>query len=346
MEHIGMDVHRKSTQVCSLTDDGEYVERRIPTTRDSLKKHMGERQRAQILIEASTESEWVAQWLEELGHEVIVADPNFAPMYANRSRKVKTDRRDARALCDACRAGTYRRAHRAPAERKHQRAELRVREALVFTRSKYISLIGALIRREGHCVPSGSPEKFLLRLQGMSLPDHLRAELAPLVATMQVINEQIAQADSRLGAQVKADPVAQRLMTVPGVGPVTAATFVAVVDRVERFETARELRSYMGLVPREMSSGERQQRGHITKAGNTRTRSLLVEAAWCLLRSQRAEAQPMRRWAEGIAKRRGKRIAAVALARKLAGVLFAMWRDNTDFTDVPSTTHSEGTMAA
>ena len=77
----------------------------------------------------------------------------------------------------------------------------------------------------------------------MSPPDHLRAELAPLVAAMEVINEQIAQADSRLGAEVKADPVAKRLMTVPGGGPVTAATFVAVVDRVERFETARELRS-------------------------------------------------------------------------------------------------------
>jgi len=121
------------------------------------------------------------------------------------------------------------------------------------------------------------------------------------------------------------------LMTVPGVGPVTAGTFVAVVDTVERFSTARQVRAYLGLVPREMSSGETQRCGHITKAGNSRMRSLFVEAAWSFLRSQRAEAQPLREWASGIAARRGKRIAAVALARKLAGVLFAIWRDGSSF---------------
>lgn len=210
---------------------------------------------------------------------------------------------------------------------------MRVREALVFTRSKYISLIGALIRREGVRIAPGSADKFLDRLEQAALPDTMKDELAPLIVTMQVINEQIAEAERRLWAQVKNDDVAKRIMSVPGVGPVTAGTFVAVVDTVERFSTARQVRAYLGLVPREMSSGETQRRGHITKAGNSRMRSLLVEAAWSLLRSQRAEAQPLKDWANRIAGRRGKRIAAVALARKLAGVLFAIWRDGTSFGD-------------
>lgn len=123
-------------------------------------------------------------------------------------------------------------------------------------------------------------------------------------------------------------------MTVPGIGPVTATTFIAITDRVDRFGSARQLRAYMGLVPRETSSGERQQRGHITKAGNSRTRSLLVEAAWCCLRSKQANVVPLNQWAQVIANRRGKRIAAVALARKLAGILFAMWGDEKDFGDM------------
>ena len=92
MEKIGIDVHKIATQVCILTDDGEYVEYRIRTERDSLTQAFAQRPRARILLEAATESEWVARHLERLGHEVIVADPNFAPMYATRTRKVKTDR--------------------------------------------------------------------------------------------------------------------------------------------------------------------------------------------------------------------------------------------------------------
>ncbi len=112
MENIGIDVHKSESQICILTPIGEVLERRIGTRRERFAEVLGERPRARILIEASTESEWVARCLEELGHEVVVADPNFAPMYATRSRKVKTDRRDARGLAEACQLGAYRSAHR------------------------------------------------------------------------------------------------------------------------------------------------------------------------------------------------------------------------------------------
>ena len=111
MEHVGIDVHASESQICALTEQGEILEQRVRTRPDRFAEVFGGRPRARILIEASTESEWVARCLEELGHEVIVADPNCAPMYATRSRRMKTDRRDAQALMDACRLGAYRPAH-------------------------------------------------------------------------------------------------------------------------------------------------------------------------------------------------------------------------------------------
>ena len=121
------------------------------------------------------------------------------------------------------------------------------------------------------------------------------------------------------------------MTTAPGVGPLIATAFVATLDEAGRFGGAHQVESYLGLVPSEHSSADRHRRGHITKAGNPRMRWLLVQAAWAALRSRRAEGAGLRAWAEHLAKRRGRRIATVALARRLAGILFAMWRDQTPF---------------
>src|SRR5262245_59357475 len=124
MTTIGLDLHKRESQLCIGHDDGRIEERRVGTTRARFSEVLCGIERARILVEASTESEWVARHLESLGHEVIVADPNFAAMYATRSRRTKSDKRDARTLMEACRLGAYRRAHRVSAARRHVRAEL------------------------------------------------------------------------------------------------------------------------------------------------------------------------------------------------------------------------------
>jgi transposase len=331
VEHIGIDVHKKESQLCILTEAGEVIERRIRSERTRFGAVLGDRAPAQVLLEASTESEWVACCLEALGHTVIVADPNYAPMYGTRNRRVKTDRRDARALAEACRLGAYRPAHRTSPARRELRAQLAVREALVRTRARYISLIGALLRREGVRVASGGAPAFVRRLEAVALPPPLAAAIAPLQALLAPLNEQIAAADARLAAGVTADAVMRRLATVPGVGPVTAATFVATLDTAVRFAGPHQVAAYLGLVPSEYSSGERQQRGAITKAGHRRARRVLVQAAWGLLRTRSPDAAALRAWAQQLAARRGKRVAVVALARRIAGILFALWRDGTVF---------------
>src|SRR5262249_24685195 len=161
MDHIGIDVHKKESQVCILGEGGELREQRISTTPERFAAVLGERPRARILLEASTESEWVARCLERLGHEVIVAAPNFAPMYATRTRTIKTDRRDARALAEACRLGAYRAAHRLSDAQRHVRGRLTVRDALVRTRTGYIRVIRARLRQHGWRVPAGRPDRLL-----------------------------------------------------------------------------------------------------------------------------------------------------------------------------------------
>jgi transposase len=130
-----MDLGKRESQIAIITEAGELVEKRVRKERERLQRLFADRPKARILLEASTISEWVARLLEELGHEVVVADPNYAPMYAQRSRRVKTDKRDAQALAEACRLGAYRPAHRTSDEQRHVRAVLGVRDKLVRTRA-------------------------------------------------------------------------------------------------------------------------------------------------------------------------------------------------------------------
>src|SRR6266496_3372331 len=202
---------------------GNVVASFCPTTLDALTvSRRGAHREASCQMDTigldlhKRESEWVAQHLEGLGHEVIVADPNYAPMYATRSRRVKTDKRDARTLMEACRAGTYRLAHRLSAPRRHVRAELAVRDAVVRTRTRYVALAKALVRRDGLRVPSSAAERVGAHLQALPVSSALAAELAPLLTLLPALNAAIAAADQRVAALEQTDPSVALLMTAPG----------------------------------------------------------------------------------------------------------------------------------
>jgi transposase len=295
-----------------------------------------------ILIESSTESEWVAQHLESLGHDVIVADPNYAAMYGSRSRRVKTDKRDVAALAVACRRGIYRRAHRVSAAARTLRHTMRVRRHLVQMRTGLISVVRSTLRQHGLRLPSGSAEQVLPRLDRLALPTDLVTVLAPVRAVIEQLTTTLTAADAQIEARATADPMTQRLMTAPGVGPVVALTFQAVLDDPARFGgDAARASAFAGLVPREDSSAERQHKGHITKTGPSDLRTLLVQASWVIWRGRSAAGAALRTWAQVLAARRGRRIAIIALARRLTRILYAMWRDQTAFK-----TLTRGTIAA
>lgn len=330
MVYGAIDLHSRFSQIRIVDSAGIVVrERRVKTTREALLAVFADVGSVRILIEASTESEWVAQALEDGSHEVIVADPNYAAMYGTRQRRIKTDLRDAAALADACRLGTFRRAHRVGRAQRTVRQELAVRRQLVRMRSGLIAHLRAVLRHEGFRLGSGSSTSVVPRVARLELPPTLRAVLTPLLDTVAALTPTIARATRALTVQADADPVAARLQTVPGVGPVVALTYRAALDRVDRFPSAEHVSSALGLVPSEDSSGERRQRGHITKVGSSEARAMLIQAAWTYWRSRTVRTAPLRAWADRLAARRGVRIAVVALARRLSRILYAVWRDDT-----------------
>ena len=343
MDYAAIDLHKTASQI-RIICNGEIQDCRVPTTRDRLRLTFEHRAPMRILIEAATESEWVAQELEALGHEVIVADPNYTPMYGERSRRVKTDRRDVAALAEACRLGIYRPVHRRSPSHWALQWQLNVRDQLVWSRSRSMSLIRSVARMGGVHLLSGHADSFLTRVEITDMPEAVRTAILPLQALIRELTAQIAATDHQIAHTAEVNPAMQRLMSFPGVGPITAAAFVAALDDVAAFRGPSQVTSYLGLVPREYSSGEQQRRGRIVPSAHPRVQRLLVQAAWCIWRSTNPETQALRDWARAIGQRRGKRVAAVALARRVARILFAMWRDQTNYA--PSRIRSPRSAAA
>jgi transposase len=337
MEYGAIDLHLRRSHFRIEREDGTVVrEGRMDTSRADLTRVFGASAPRRMLLESSTDSEWVAQHLESLGHEVIVADPNDLPMYGARVRRIKTDHRDTVALTTACRLGIYRRAHRGQPATRALRQQLRVRRHLVQMRTRAIHLIRALRRQEGLRLPRGSVEHAAARLAQLELPPALTAVLTPLRAWLATLEDWLTQADAVVATRATQEAGTRHLMTVPGVGPVIALTFHAILEDPARFDgNAARVSAFLGLGPSERSSADRQCKGRITKTGPSDLRALLVQAGWAIWRSPRPAAAPLRTWAHALAARRGRRIAIVALARRLSRILFALWRDPTDFRGMP-----------
>lgn len=330
MVYGAIDLHMRNSQIRVIDAEGQVLrDQRVVTTAERLVQVLGTYGPMRIVVEASTESEWVAQALEGAGHEVIVADPNFAPMYGEVRRTVKTDVRDAAALAEANRRGWYRAAYRVSSAQRSQRQLLRTRRQLVQMRTGSISLVRSLVRQHGYRVSTGTSAAFATRAAKLTLPPQLTTTIAPLLRVVTTLSTEIGDLDRQLADLAQTDPIVRRLQTVPGVGPVAAVSYRAFVDDVRRFPDAARLSAAIGLVPREASSGERRQRGHITKAGPSELRSVLIQAAWVHWRTCRRS--PLRAWADQLAARRGPRIAVVGVARRLSRILYAIWRDETVF---------------
>ena len=330
MVYGAIDLHMRHSQIRIVDEDGALRrEQRIVTSREHFVKAFAGLGAMRVLVETGTESEWVAQTLEAAGHEVIVADPNYAPMYGETTRRIKTDRRDVAALAEANRRGWYRRAHRTSAAQRDTKQILRARRLLVQQRSGVVSLLRSLLRQSGFRLGTGSCETVPVRVTRLAVTGELAETVAPLCRQIAALTSEVQALDARVQTRTARDAIVARLRSVPGIGVIVATTFRAFVDRHERFAHAGQVSAAIGLVPREDSSAERRHRGHITKAGPSELRSLLIQAAWVCWRTPRSAA--LRAWVDRLAARRGRRIAVVALARRLSRILFAIWRDGSTF---------------
>jgi transposase len=330
MRSVGLDLGARHISYCEVKD-GKVIDRTTVRSLSQLASRLGPNcPPARVAFEACREGWHVHDKLTEWRNDPRMLDTTRIRRIGVGQHKRKNDAIDAEAIALAVDSGRIPEAHVLSPERRALRGQLSVRTALVETRSQYITTIRGLARAAGVLLPSCETESFTRRLATTALPEATRALVTPLVEILITIETQLRHVEELLAAMAERDSVIGLLATAPGVGLIVAATFVSVIDEAKRFRNAHAVGAYLGLVPGESTTGGPTKRrlGGITKQGNSMARALLLQAAWSILRARDVE-DPLRQWADTIKKTRGKKIAAVALARKLAGVLWAMWRDGT-----------------
>jgi len=330
MEHVAIDLGSRKSQVCVRRTDGSILEeRKIATV--GLAQYLAERPLSRVIIETCAESFRIADLARAAGHEVRVVPATLVRSLGVGARKTKTDRRDAQVLSQvSCRIDLPS-VHIPSMEARERKTICGMRETLVSARTQLINCVRGWLRTQGIPIKIGA-DAFAARVRqeyNAQRPQPVPEHVDSLLVTIEQLSKQVRDADRRLAKLAKADATCRRLMSVPGVGPVTSVRFCAALDDRSRFASAHAVQSYLGLVPGEHQSADRQQRLSITKAGSTRLRWALVQAAWSARNTRPHD--PAVRWCLEVEKRRGKRIAIVALARKLAGILFAIWRDETTY---------------
>lgn len=328
MRSVGLDLGARHIAFCEVVD-GQVVGRATARRFVDLERLLGpETSPARVGFEACREGWHVDDSLKRWGKEPVMLDTTRVKQIGVGQHGRKNDALDAEAIAMALDAGRVPVAHVLSPARRALRAKLSVRGELVDMRARQVTVIRGLARAAGVLLPTSRPGGFLEKLARAPLDAVTRALIAPLVATLQIAEEQLAVVEDELAQVAKQDPIIGLCATAPGVALIVAAVFVSVIDEAKRFRNAHAVGAYLGLVPGENTTGGKRRLGGITKEGNTYARKMLVQSAWHILRVGGKD-DPLHRWGTHIVKTRGKKIAAVALARKLAGVLWAMWRDGT-----------------
>jgi transposase len=330
MDHIAIDLGGSESQICIRSADGKIVEERSWDTR-RLGAYLKKRPPSRVIVETSSEAFRIADAALELGHEVRVVPATLVPALGVGAQGIKTDRRDARVLSEVSARIDLPSVHIPSEISRSWKATCTAREALVSARTQLVNSVRGWMRGRLLRCSARSRSTFVqsVRRAALASPHGLPEIIEHQLVIIDALSERIAMADAQLKSLASEHPVCQRLMTIPGVGPVTSLRFVAALDRVERFAGAHAVQCYLGLVPGEHSSSKRIRRTGITKAGPPRVRWALTQAAWNFRRTQKSG--PLALWAAEVEKRRGTKIATTALARRLAGVMYAIWRDGSRY---------------
>lgn len=331
MLHVGIDLGGKESQICVRDANGEIVVEQKHFTRKIPQLVATWPAPCRVVMETCAEAFRIADAVRAAGHEIRVVPASLVRQIGVGARGVKNDRRDAQQLSKASWQTDVPSVHIPSHRSRELKAICGSRDILIRSRTMVVNNVRGWVRGQlwklRGCTAVTLPGQLRAHAESLAtaLPEHVERNLVLLEA----LNAQVKAADKQLTALADADPICRLLMEVPGVGPITAVRFVATVDDPSRFPTTHRLQSYLGLTPGENSSSERQLKTGITKAGPDALRRCLVNAAWSLLRSK--QTPPMVEWAVRIQQRRNTYVGVVALARKLAGVLFAIWRDGSHY---------------
>jgi transposase len=357
MKHyVGLDVSQKSTAVCIIDQAGKMVsEGQCLTKPVDLINYLKKRSDSieKIGMESGALSPWLYTQLTKAGLPVVMLE-TFHAYRALSMRRNKTDRNDARGLAELVRMGEdwIKVVHLKSQRSQEVRLALSLRHHLVGSRVELENRICGLMKPFGLLVARGAKCHATLRdrvidqlVIGKDLGTDLMPTIVPMLDMHKGIARQVDQYDKQIEMLANNDPVCKRLMTVPGVGPVTALSFVTAIDDPQRFERSEDVASYFGLTPRIYQSGETLNIGRISKRGDQMVRLALVRAATVLLTSTKTWT-PLKAWGVKLAKRIGFNKAKVAVARKLAILLHKLWISGQEYKPKRMHYPSEAVAAA
>ncbi len=331
--YVGMDVSLKETSICVVDGGGAVVsEGTVISEPSAIAAFIEDKAKGAkcIGLETGPTTTWLWHELRALGLPVICIDARHA-QGALSLQINKSDRNDAVGLARIMQAGWYKEVQVKRLSCHEVRAALNSRAQLVKVKRDLENQIRSLLKNLGLLIGKARGKAFTLRVEELiSDSPVLAAAIGPLLMTRETVRGEIVAFDRHLLRLTRDHVESRRLMTVPGVGPITTLAFLAAVDDPERFKRSRSVGAYVGLTPRRHASGEIDWTGRISKCGDTMLRSYLFDAAgvlltrvpkWCALKA----------WGLRLAKRSGFKKAKVAVARKLAVILHRMWCDGTDF---------------
>ena len=281
-----------------------------------------------IGLEACGSADHWARELVKLGHDARLMPPSYVKAYV---RRQKNDAADAAAICEAVTRPSMRFVSIRSIDNQAVLMHHKVREILVSQRTQLLNALRGHLAEVGVIAAQGANGAYALAaaiLEGdSSIPLCVRDALAPIVRQLQTLNDEIAASDRAIMGLAKTNETARRLMSVPGIGPITASAIAASVQDVGAFSGPREFAAFLGLTPRQNSSGGKERLGRVSKMGNRYLRKLLVVGAHAVLFHRRSHQDGLRTWAAKLMETKPFKLVAVAIANKLARIAFALMRD-------------------
>jgi transposase len=302
-------------------------------TRTRFEKFLGKVSATEVVLEACGSSHHWGRFLQGLGHEVRLIPPQYVKPFTKRG---KNDRNDAEAICEAASRPTMHFVPVKSADTQAEAMDLSARDLLVRQRTQLVNAVRGHAAEFGIIAAKGIAqiEPLLKKIAETAMPQAAKETLAQLGRVIVQLDTQLAEIKQRLSVRHKANSVSQRLAAIPGIGPITALTVAVKVD-AGQFESARHFAAWLGLTPKERSTGGRQCLGGISRAGNERIRQLLVVGAMAVIRHAKPGSKIASPWLLKLLERRPRKLAAVALANKMARILWAMMTNGTTYRRTP-----------
>jgi transposase len=288
-------------------------------------------------LEACGSTHHWARELIKIGHDARIMPPAYVKPYV---RRQKNDAADAAAICEAVTRPSMRFVGVRTLENQASLMRHKTREMLVLQRTQLLNGLRGHLNEIGVIAAQGPryARQLADRIEAgdEEVPFAVREALAPLVVQLRHLDEAIARLDRTIAKLAQQDEKARRLMSLPGVGPLTASALVASVPDVSGFSGPREFAAFLGLAPRQHSSGGKQRLGRISKMGNRYLRKLLVVGAHAVLYHRKSHTDALRTWAKKLIEKKPFKLVAVALANKMARIAFAILRFGTSYTAMPA----------